>query len=193
MYEAVVSGRWQTWARNRHCSPLEIAMAHGPMVNHDRFWGADFPSVKFSCSQAEHKQLTCNSLVLVKHTEESGSDQPICTTPYVGRAEVWMKHTPPWVMPDASEHEIEQQAQLIADVKWFEYKDVQPELYNCPVVSKRPYDYQDGNFEFCDSLEAVAVQALPYKGSNFPEQSSQQIICTDVAVFKRLINFATTG
>ena len=50
---------------------------------------------------------------------------------------------------------------MIADVSWFRYKGLQPELYNCPVVSKG-----------C-SLAAY-----------YPKANSLQVLTTDVAVFK---------
>jgi len=60
----------------------------------------------------------------------------------------------------------------------------QPELYNRPVVSKGFFDYQDGNFEFCDNNEPVAVHVVPYNGINYPKANSLQVLTTDVAVFK---------
>ena len=63
----------------------------------------------------------------------------------------------------------------------FSFLLLQPELYNCPVVSKGFYDYEDGNFEFCDNIEPVGV---PYNGNNYPKANSLQVITTDVAVFK---------
>ncbi len=46
-------------------------MAHGPMATHDRFLSADYQAVKFSCKLAEGNRVSCNSLILVKHTEDS--------------------------------------------------------------------------------------------------------------------------
>ena len=67
---------------------------------------------------------------------------------------------------------------------WFRYKGLQPELYNCPVVSKGFYDYQDGNFECRDNIEPVGVHVVPYNGNNYPKANSLQVLTTDVAVFK---------
>ena len=61
---------------------------------------------------------------------------------------------------------------------------MEPGLYNCPVVSKNYLDYPDGNFEFADNLEPVAINLVPYIGKAFPVAQSQQVIVTDVSVFK---------
>lgn len=86
--------------------------------------------------------------------------------------------------PLGASREMDRQSQMIADVSWFRYKGLQPELYNCPVVSKGFYDYQDGNFEFCDNIEPVGVHVVPYNGNNYPKANSLQVLTTDVAVFK---------
>ena len=52
-------------------------------------------------------------------------------------------------------------------VSWYKYKGVEPGLYNCPVVSKNYLDYPDGNFEFADNLEPVAISVVPYIGKTF--------------------------
>ena len=184
MYNAVCKGDWQRWAEQTGKSAREIAMAHGPMTTHDRFLAANYQAVKFSCQEAEHNTMTCNSLVLVRHTEGSPAGQPTLTTPYVGRVNVWIRHTPPWVMPGTSESDIRTQSQMIADVSWYKYKGIQPELYNCPVVSKHFLDYADGNYEFCDNIEPVGVHVVPYIGDNFSTATSLQVIHTDVTVFK---------
>ena len=111
-------------------------------------------------------------------------NEPAVTTPYVGSANVWMRHTPPWVLADATPRQIEKEAQLLCDVSWYKYKGVEPGLYNCPVVSKNYLDYPDGNFEFADNLEPIAISLVPYIGNNFPVAQSQQVIVTDVSVFK---------
>ncbi|DBA83046.1 TPA: hypothetical protein ACH3X1_006819 [Trebouxia sp. C0004] len=89
--------------------------------------------------------------------EDSPAGQPTLTAPYVGRVIVWMRHIPLWVLPDMPSWEMDRQSHMIADVSWFRYDGLQPELYNCPVVSKDFYDYQDGNFEFCDNIEPVGL------------------------------------
>ena len=85
-------------------------MSFGPTLAYDAFWKADFQSVQFGCKHAERKNQTCNSLVLVKHTEVSIGDEPPLTTPYVGGAHVWMRHTLPWVLADATPRQIEKEA-----------------------------------------------------------------------------------
>ncbi len=184
MFDAIYKGVWQKWAEDTNKSSVEIGMSHGPMTAHDRFLGADYQAVKFSCEMGDHNRVTCNSLVLVKHTEDSPVGQLTLTTPYVGRVNVWMRHTPPWVLPDTPSREMDRQSQMIADVSWFRYKGLQPELYNCSVVSKGFYDYQDGNFEFCDNIEPVGVHVVPYNGNKYPKANSLQVLTTDVAVFK---------
>ncbi|DBB03197.1 TPA: hypothetical protein ACH3X1_000009 [Trebouxia sp. C0004] len=159
-------------------------MSFGPTLAYDAFWKADFQSVQFACKHAERNNQTCNSLVLVKHTEVSLGNEPAMTTPYVGRAYVWMRHTPPWVLADATSRQIDKEAQLLCDVSWYKYKGVEPGLYNCPVVSKNYLEYPDGNFEFADNLEPVAINLVPSIGKNFPVAQSQQVIVTDVSVFK---------
>lgn len=188
MYDAVYKGVWLDWARSSALSPEEISMSFGPTLAYDVFWKADFQAVQFTCKHAERKNQTCNSLVLVKHTEESASDEPTLTTPYVGRVNVWLRHTPPWVQADATPKQIENEAQLLCDVSWYKYKGVQPGLYNCPVVSKNFFDYADGNFEFADNLEPTAISLVPYIGRNFAVTDSQQVIVTDVSVFKPSIS-----
>lgn len=186
LYDAVYKGDWRNWAEGAGRSAEDVAMTHGPVTSFKQYMTADYQAVKFSCSKAEQNRVTCNSLVLVRHTctEESAASEPALTTPYVGRVKVWMRHTPPWVSPDASEQEVEEQSQMIADVKWYKYKGIQPGLYNSPVVSKNFWNYPDGNFEFCDAIEPIAMNVVPYIGRNFPVASSQQVISTDVAVFK---------
>ena len=159
-------------------------MAFGPTLAYDAYWKADFQNVQFACKHAERKNMTCNSLVLVKHTEVSPGIEPAVTTPYVGRANVWMRHSPPWVLADATPKQIEKEAQLLCDVSWYKYRGVEPGLYNCPVVSNNFMDYPDGNFEFADNLEPVAINLVPYIGNNFPVAHSQQVIVTDVSIFK---------
>ena len=68
-------------------------------------------SVQVACKHAESKNQTCNSLVLVKHTEVSLGNAPAVTTLYGGRVNVWMRHMPPWVLADATPRQIEKQAQ----------------------------------------------------------------------------------
>ena len=58
---------------------------------------------------------------------------------------------------------------LLCDVSWYKYKGVEPGLYNCPVVSKSYLDYPDGNFEFADNLEPVAINLVPL---HWPKLSS---------------------
>ena len=163
-------------------------MSFGPTLAYDAFWKADFQAVQFSCKHAERKNKTCNSLVLVKHTEEPVANEPTLNTPYIGRVNVWLSHTPPWVPADATPRQIEKEAQLLCDVSWYKYRGVQPGLYNCPVVSKNFLDYADGNFEFADNLEPVAVSIVPYIGRNFAVANSQQVIVTDVSIFKPSIS-----
>ncbi|KAL0029100.1 hypothetical protein WJX77_006704 [Trebouxia sp. C0004] len=125
MFDAIYNGVWQKWAEDTNKSSAEIGMSHGPMTAHNRF------------------------------LEDSPAGQPTLTAPYVGRVIVWMRHIPLWVLPDMPSWEMDRQSHMIADVSWFRYDGLQPELYNCPVVSKDFYDYQDGNFEFCDNIEPV--------------------------------------
>ena len=67
----------------------------------------------------------------------------------------------PWVLEDATSRQIDKEAQLLCDVSWYKYKGVEPGLCNCPVVSKNYLDYPDGNFEFADNLEPVAINLVP--------------------------------
>ena len=175
IFDAIYKGVWQKWAEDTNKSSVEIGMSHGPMTAADRFLGADYQAVK-----GDHNRVTCNSLVLVKHTEDSPVGQPTLTTPYVGRVSVWMRHISPWVLPNTPSSEMDRQSQMIADVSWFRYKGLQPELHNCPVVSKGFFDYQDGNFEFCDNIEPVGVHVVPYNGINYPKAN----LTTDVAALK---------
>ncbi len=97
---------------------METANAHGPMTAHDKFLSADYQAVEFSCKLAEGNRVSCNSLILAKHTEDSAAHEPTLTTPYVGRGvNVWMRHmyTPPWVLPDTPEREMNRQAHMIAE------------------------------------------------------------------------------
>ena len=59
-------------------------------------------------------------------------------------------------------------------------------VYISPVVSKNYLDYPDGNFEFADNLEPVAINLVSYInfGKNFPVVHSQQVIVTAASVFK---------
>ena len=114
------------------------------------------------CSSAANMQ----SVKTVKHTEEPVANEPTLTTPYIGRVNVWLSHTPPWVPADATPRQIEKEAQLLCDVSWYKYRGVQPGLYNSPVVSKNFLDCADGNFEFADNLDPAAVSIVPYIGRN---------------------------
>ena len=91
-------------------------------------------------------------------------------------------------MGSGTPRQMEKEAQLLCDVSWYKYRGVQPGLYNCPVVSKNFLDYADGNFEFADNLEPVAVSIVLYIGRNFAVANSQQVIVTDVSIFKPSIS-----
>ena len=138
MFDAIYNGVWQKWAEDTNKSSVEIGMSHGPKTAHDRFLGADYQAVKFSCEMGDHNRVTCNSLVLVRHTEDSPVGQPTLTTPYVGKANVWMRHKPPWVLPDTPSREMDRQSQMIVDVSWFIYKGLQPGYhYRCSSVQTK--------------------------------------------------------
>ena len=113
MFHAIYKGVWQKWAEDTNKSSVEIGMSHGPMTAHDRFLGADYQAVKSYCEMGDHNRVTCNSFVVVKHTEDSPVGQPTLTTPNVGRVNVWMRHIPPWVLPDTPSREMDRQSHSV--------------------------------------------------------------------------------
>ena len=167
MHDILKTSKWHQWAQQQGMTGKELAMSHGPFPAFDMYGGADYGAFKFGSASVERNIGACNSLVLLRYTEEpsstaasSSAQQAPVTTPFIGRVNMWLAHTPPWVLSDFSELDAEKQ--LIADVSWYLTKGINKGLYNSPIVTRSTYDDINGNFWFCDDFQAAQPGLVPF-------------------------------
>ena len=120
-------------------------MASGPALVYKQFKAADYQAVKLSSAKAEQGIVTCSSLVLLRHSDDSTCGQAPLLTAFVGRVSAWLSHMPPWVMPDTQAEEFEAACEKIADVSWHKCKGLNTDMYKFPVISKQFEDDLDGS------------------------------------------------
>ena len=111
-------------------------MASGTALVYQQFKAADYQAVKLSSAKAKQGIVTCRSLVLLSHSDDSTGGQPPLVTSFVGRVSVWLSHMLPCVVPDTQAEEFEAAFGKIVDVSWHKCKGLNRDIYNCPVISK---------------------------------------------------------
>ncbi len=108
--------------------------------------------------------------------------------PYIGKAQRFLRHIPPWAIGTWEERQAE--AMLLVDAKWFQLVGRNDNVYTCPVVTRKYYNEENGNFWRCDLLEPVAIGLGPYYGTGYigyAQQDLWQVLVRDVETFKPLV------
>ncbi len=79
---------------------------------------------------------------------------------------------------------------LLVDAKWFQLAGRNDNVYTSPVVTRKYYNEENGNFWRCDLLEPVAIGLGPYYGIGYigyAQQDLWQVLVRDVETFKSLV------
>ena len=176
---------WLHWAETLpDVTELQLAMARGPVPYCQVYHRMQYQGVTF-CTEPKEESITkfaVDSLVLTWYTDTSNVRHP-----YVGRAQRFLKHIPPWATGNAEEREAE--AVLLVDAHWFKVIGHNDNVYKAPVVTRAWYSEVEGNLYRCDLLEPISVGVGPYYGVpyvGYPSSSLWQVLVKEVATFKEL-------
>ena len=189
----VRTGHWHEWVRSSQTEPSEVdlAMSKGPELTLTVWNKMEVQGTTILSKRVEgNSKGACDSLVLTWPTEKVPNTNPVqeITTPFVGQVQAFYTQEPPWAVGDFEQRQAV--VAQIADVKWFEYKGSNANVYNAPVYSRSFKPELNGDFWACERLEAVPIILGPYVGSQFtPRASLQQVLVQKVAVFKPEIEY----
>ena len=119
MHDILRTGKRHQWAEQQGMRGKELDMSHGPFPAFGMFRGADYGAFNFGSASVE-RTIGAQQLAAALHFTGwihcclqfciTGTDM----TPFIGRVNMWLVHTPPWVLRESNE--LEAQRQLIADV-----------------------------------------------------------------------------
>ena len=87
-------------------------------------------------------RLQCDCVVMTWHEKE----------PYIGKAQSFMHHVPPWAVGTCAEQE--QQAIDVVDAAWFDVGGCNAGVMNLPIVKAESRSEENGNYWRCEQLAA---------------------------------------
>lgn len=185
MDQILRTNAWLHWASSLpNASEAELAMAHGPDTHCEVFNRMHYQAVDIMTEASEYaSKKAVDSLVLTWFSDGAGHRDP-----YIGKAQRFLRHIPPWAIGTWEERQAE--AMLLVDAKWLQLVGLNDNVYAAPVVTRKYFNEENGNFWRCDLLEPVTIGLGPYYGTGYigyAQQDLWQVLVRDVDTFKPLM------